>query len=71
MTGLFASKRYDDISYSKDCFFTDAAAGTLPNVTFIEPDYGTIAEFTGTRTTTTPTATSSWAGPMWPRCTRR
>ncbi len=48
MTGLFASKRYDDISYSKDRFFTDAAAGTLPNVTFIEPDYGTIAEFTGT-----------------------
>ena len=48
MTGLFASERYDDISYSKDRFFTDAAAGTLPNVTFIEPDYGTIAEFTGT-----------------------
>ena len=48
MTGLFSSKRYDDISYSKDRFFTDAAAGTLPNVTFIEPDYGTVAEFTGT-----------------------
>ncbi|MGZ4683208.1 MAG: alkaline phosphatase family protein [Acidimicrobiales bacterium] len=48
MTGLFTSQRYNDISYSKDRFFTDAAAGTLPNVTFIEPDYGTVAEFTGT-----------------------
>jgi phospholipase C len=48
MTGLFASQRYNDISHSKDQFFADAAAGTLPNVTFIEPDYGTIAEFKGT-----------------------
>jgi phospholipase C len=48
MTGLFASKRYDSLSHPKDEFFAAAAAGTLPNVTFIEPDYGTIAEFTGT-----------------------
>jgi phospholipase C len=48
MTELFASKRYDDITYSKDRFFTDAKAGTLPNVTFIDPDYTTVSEFVGT-----------------------
>jgi phospholipase C len=48
MTGLFASKRYDDITHPKDQFFTDAAAGRLPNVTFIDPDYTTISEFLGT-----------------------
>jgi len=48
MTGLFASKRYDNITYRKDKFFTDAEAGTLPNVTFIDPDYTTVSEFLGT-----------------------
>src|SRR4051812_25168065 len=48
MTELFTSKRYDAITYPKDKFFTDAAAGTLPNVTFIDPDYTTISEFLGT-----------------------
>ena len=48
MTGLFRSRRYDDITYPITKFFTDAKAGTLPNVTFVEPDYGTIAEFLGT-----------------------
>lgn len=48
MTGLFASKRYDNISYPKDQFFTDAAAGKLPNVTFIEPNYTLVPELTGT-----------------------
>jgi len=48
MTGLFASKRYDDISYPYAQFLTDAKAGTLPNVTFVDPDYGTVSEYLGT-----------------------
>jgi phospholipase C len=48
MTGLFASRKYDAISYRYDKFKTDAAAGKLPNVTFLDPEYGAIAEFTGT-----------------------
>jgi phospholipase C len=48
MTGLFASKKYDSISFPKDQFFSDAAAGKLPNVTFIEPDYTLKSEFLGT-----------------------
>ena len=39
MTGLFASKRYDDISYTFDRFRADAAAGTLPNICFVDPDF--------------------------------
>jgi phospholipase C len=48
MTGLFQSKRYDGITYPIDKFFTDAKAGKLPNVTFVEPDYTTVSEFLGT-----------------------
>jgi phospholipase C len=48
MTGLFKSKRYDDISYPVSKFFEHAKAGTLPNVTFVEPDFTTLAEFFGT-----------------------
>jgi len=48
MTGLFASKRYDNISFPKDQFFSDAAAGKLPNVTFIEPDFTLVSELLGT-----------------------
>jgi phospholipase C len=48
MTGLFASRRYDDISHSYEQFTEDATAGKLPNVTFLDPEYGTIPELTGT-----------------------
>jgi phospholipase C len=48
MTELYASKRYDSITHPKDDFFTAAAAGKLPNVTFIDPDYTTVSEFIGT-----------------------
>jgi phospholipase C len=48
MTGLFASGKYDALTHPKDQFFDQAKAGTLPNVTFIDPDYTTIAEFEGT-----------------------
>jgi phospholipase C len=48
MTGLFTSKKYDDITYPIERFYDDAAAGRLPNVTFVEPDYTDAAEDDGT-----------------------
>jgi phospholipase C len=48
MTELYASGKYDSITHPKDDFFTAAAAGKLPNVTFIDPDYTTVSEFVGT-----------------------
>src|SRR5262249_14594776 len=48
MTGLFASQRYDDITYPIDQFYTDAAAGKLANVVFVDPDYTAHAELNGT-----------------------
>jgi phospholipase C len=48
MTGLFASEKYDSISYKIDQFFHDASHGTLPNVAFVDPDYTAHAEFNGT-----------------------
>ncbi len=48
MTGLFQSGRYDAISHPYSRFLADAKAGDLPNVAFVDPDYGLIAELTGT-----------------------
>ena len=48
MTGLFESRRYDAITYPIEKFYAEAKAGTLPNVTFVDPDYGTVSEFLGT-----------------------
>lgn len=48
MTGLFQSGRYDAISHPYKQFLADAKAGKLPNVSFVDPDYGLIAELTGT-----------------------
>ena len=48
MTELFTSKKYDSLTHPKDDFFTAAAAGKLPNVTFIDPDYTTVSEYLGT-----------------------
>ncbi|HET8929452.1 MAG TPA: alkaline phosphatase family protein, partial [Acidimicrobiales bacterium] len=48
MTGLFQSGRYDEISHPYAKFLDDAKAGTLANVSFVDPDYGLIAELTGT-----------------------
>ena len=48
MTGVFASRRYDPISHPVDDFFAAAKAGTLPNVTFVEPDYTSVSEYVGT-----------------------
>ncbi|MEO8302640.1 MAG: alkaline phosphatase family protein [Betaproteobacteria bacterium] len=48
MTGLFKSKRYDDISFSISRFWEDARRGTLANVVFVDPDYTDDAEDNGT-----------------------
>jgi phospholipase C len=43
----YQSRKYDAITYSHEQFFAAAAAGTLPNVTFLDPDLPTIGEFLG------------------------
>ncbi len=48
MTAVFDSKKYDTISHPVDDFFTAATNGTLPNVSFIEPDYTEASEQAGT-----------------------
>jgi phospholipase C len=48
MTGLFASGKYDALTHPYEEFLTHAAAGTLPNVSFVDPNYTAAAEFTGT-----------------------
>ena len=48
MTGLFQSKRYDDISLTIDRFWEDARRGDLANVVFVDPDYTDDAEDAGT-----------------------
>ena len=48
MTELYASKKYDSLTHPKDDFFAAAEKGTLPNVTFIDPDYTTRSEYLGT-----------------------
>lgn len=44
----YQSKRYDALTHSHGQFFQAAADGTLPNVTFIDPDLPTGGEFLGT-----------------------
>lgn len=48
MTGLFKSKRYDDIALPIDRFWEDARGGNLANVVFVDPDYTDAAEDAGT-----------------------
>jgi phospholipase C len=48
MTNVFASRRYDKISHPFATFLTDAAAGRLPNVVFVDPDWSIEAIFAGT-----------------------
>jgi len=47
MTGLYASKKYDSLTHPYEQFLSDAAAGTLPNVSFVDPNYTAEAEFNG------------------------
>src|SRR5262249_5211341 len=44
---VFASHKYDKITYPNSEFFTAARAGKLPHVTFLDPDLDSIAETTG------------------------
>jgi phospholipase C len=44
----YQSRKYDNITHSHDEFFTAAAAGRLPNVTYLDPDLPTLDEFLGT-----------------------
>jgi phospholipase C len=48
VTGLFASRRYDDISYTIEQFWRDAREGKLANVVFVDPNYTDRAEDMGT-----------------------
>jgi phospholipase C len=48
MTGLFASKKYDSITYPITQFWDDAKEGKLANVVFVDPDYTGHAELAGT-----------------------
>jgi phospholipase C len=41
VTGLYASKKYDSITHAEFRFFEHAANGTLPHVSYIDPDYTT------------------------------
>jgi len=47
-TGLFASRRYDGISYPIEQFWRDAREGKLANVVFVDPNYTDRAEDMGT-----------------------
>jgi phospholipase C len=47
-SNAYASKKYDTLTRPRAEFFAAAAAGTLPHVTFVDPDLDTVAEFTGT-----------------------
>lgn len=48
MTGLFQSKKYDSLTKPYEQFLEHAKAGTLPNVSFVDPDYTAEAELKGT-----------------------
>ena len=42
MTHVFSSRRYDSITHPYDKFLEDAAAGTLPNITFVDPNWNVL-----------------------------
>ena len=48
MTSAFASRRYDDITFPFEQFLTDAKAGELPNVVFVDPDWSVLKIVNGT-----------------------
>jgi phospholipase C len=47
-TKIFASGKYDAITYPFDQFLADAEAGDLPNVAFVDPNFDDEAERLGT-----------------------
>jgi phospholipase C len=48
VTELFASAKYDDITYPIAKFWTDARDGRLANVVFVDPDFSDKSEDAGT-----------------------
>jgi phospholipase C len=48
VTGLFATRKYDDITYPIQQFWTDARDGRLANVVFVDPDFTDASEDAGT-----------------------
>ncbi|MEP6624825.1 MAG: alkaline phosphatase family protein, partial [Acidimicrobiia bacterium] len=48
MTEVFASHKYTAITHPVEDFFTAAKQGTLPNLTFVEPDFTEASEAAGT-----------------------
>lgn len=48
LTSFFRSGRYDDIAHPYAEFLKAAKAGTLPHVSFVDPNYGLLAELQGT-----------------------
>jgi len=48
VTKLFASAKYDDITYPITQFWTDARDGRLANVVFVDPDFSDKSEDDGT-----------------------
>ena len=48
MTGLFESKKYDSLTHPYEDFLSHAKAGTLPNVSFVDPLFTAEAELKAT-----------------------
>src|SRR5262245_8260674 len=48
VTGLFATRKYDDITHPIQQFWQDARDGRLANVVFVDPDFTDEAEDAGT-----------------------
>ena len=65
VTGLFASRRYDGISYPIEQFWRDAREGKLANVVFVDPNYTDRAEDMGTSNDYHPGATCWWLRASW------
>jgi hypothetical protein len=71
VTGLFASRRYDGISYPIEQFWRDAREGKLANVVFVDPNYTDRAEDMGTSNHYHPLGNLLVAEGFLARCTMR
>ncbi len=71
VTGLFASRRYDGISYPIEQFWRDAREGKLANVVFVDPNYTDRAEDMGTSNDYHPWGNLLVAEGFLARCTMR
>jgi len=69
ITGLFASRKYDDISHPIEQFWRDARDGKLQTWCSSTPTIPTAPRTWVPRTTITPGATYSWRKASWRKCT--